>query len=311
MAASVLLQSVLITDLEYRGTSAWVPCKARDKSLGPEIESTKSLVWDDGNGHAIPLITNSIPQQPSATEVGDINFDNFKVDSANSTEDYTLFHSKGGGFGSYESRKTTMIRYKTVCVIVDEGTPFPTKSTEWSYAMIRTSFDADNTLIEGSPENSQSSTVSATLKFRFPGFTLAQLGTEAQQALIAILNTTNNWELILKKQGAGAGTSRNPTSLNIGAAVETAGNYTDFGIAYFPITLGATFSGVSSGTYSLSAKFKKNDAGDVLNSYLTIPGPFEITVQLTIGVATPTQPVIITGDGAVQISVNIQTGSGS
>lgn len=310
MATSVLLSTVLITDLEFLATSTWISCKARDKSLGPDEEGTLPLEWDDGNGHAIPLITYINPQQPGDTEVGNIDFDNFKIDSANNTEYYTLFHSKGGGLSTYESRKTTMIRYKTVCVIMDGGTAFPTKSSEWSYAMIRTSFDADNTLIEGSPETSLSSTVTATLKFRFPGFTSAQLGAEAQAQLISILNTKNNWELILTK-GAGTGTSRTPTTLIIGTAVESAGSYPDFGVAYIPITLGVTFSGVSSGTYSLSAQFKKNDAGDTQNSYLPVPDPFEITVQLTLGIATPTQPVIITGDGAVQISVNIQTGSGS
>jgi hypothetical protein len=310
--ASVLLSTVLITDLEYLAPNGqWTSCKARDKDADPEFENTVPLKWVDGDGNAIPLITKTTPQVPGATEVGDINFDNFKLNSINNPENYTLFHSYGGGLGNYGNRKTTMIKYKTVCVIVDGGTPFPTKSSDWSYAMIRTSFDVENTLISGSPETSLSSTVNATLNFRFPCFTLAQLGQNAHDSLTSILNNTNNWELILTKQGTGTIKKHNPTSLSLGTPVETSGSYTDFGVAYIPITLGVTFTGVSSGTYTLSAQFKKNDTGDTLNSYLPIPEPFEITVQLTLGTATPTQSVIITGDGEVQISVYIQTGVGS
>lgn len=309
MATSILLSTVLITDLEYLGTSGWAKCRAQKLPLDPEIETTTSLEWDDGNGHAIPLITNMTPQEPRPKEVGDINFNRFKIDSINDQEDYTLFHSYGvGGLGNYENRKTTMIRYKTVCVIVESGTSFPTKSSDWSYAMIRTSFDVENTLIDGFPENSYSSSFEAMLHFRFPGFTPSQLGTTAFNSLISILNDTTNWEIILTKQGSGTSTKHAPTSLAIDKATE-AGPYTGFGVAFIPITLRVTFTGVSSGTYTLSALFKKNDTGDV-ESYLPIPAEYTVTVQLAIGTAIPTEQVFITDDGAVQISVVIQTDSG-
>lgn len=308
--AALALSAVLITDLEYLAPNGqWTSCKARDKDADPEFENTVPLKWVDGDGNAIPLITKTTPQAPGATEFGDINFNNFKLNSINNQENYTLFHSYGGGLGNYENRKTTMIRYKTVCVIVDGGTSFPTKSNDWYYAMIRASFDVANTLIDGSPENSMSSTFEASLQFRFPGFTSAQLGDQAAyNSLISILNDTNNWELILKKQGTII-RNHHPTSLTLGNPTE-AGSYTDFGVAYIPITLRVTFTGVSSGTYTLSAQFKKNDTGDI-DSKLPIPEPFEITVQLALGTAIPNQQVIITGDGAVQISVAIQTGVGS
>jgi len=309
--ASISLSTVLITDLEFLGPNGiWNICKARDKEAGPDDEGTISIVWDGEEGRAIPLITNTTPQAPKPTEVGDINFDNFKLDNINNPINYTLFHSKGGGLGNYENRETTMIRYKTVCVIVDNGTPFPTKSSDWYYAMIRASFDTENTLISGSPDNSMSSTFSATLTFRFPGFTLAQLGDQtAYNSLKSILNDTTNWELILKKQGTTI-KKHNPTSLSLGTAEETSGSYSDFGVAFIPITLGVTFTGVSSGTYTLSAQFKKNDKGDA-DAYLPIPADFTVTVQLALGTAIPNQQVIITGDGAVQISVAIQTGGES
>lgn len=311
MATSVLLSTVLITDLEYLNTSGkWTKCRAQKLPLDPENQTTTSLEWDDGNGHAIPLITKMPPQEIAGrTEVGDINFNRFKIDSIMDQDDYTLFHSYGiGGLGNYENRKTTMIRYKTVCVIVESGTPFPTKSSDWSYAMIRTSFDDKNTLIGGYPENSNSSSFKATLHFRFPGFTSSQLGTTAFQSLISILNDKNNWEIILTKQGPDTSTKHAPSALRLGNPTE-AGSYTGFGMAFIPITLSVTFTGVSSGTYTLSAQFKKNDMGDA-ESNLPIPAEFTITVQLTIGTAIPTEQVYITNDGAVQISVAIQTDSG-
>jgi hypothetical protein len=307
--ASLSLSAVLITDLEYLASNEqWTSCKARDIDADPEFENTVPLKWVDGEGNAIPLITKTTPQAPGANEFGDINFNNFKLNSINNPENYTLFHSYGGGFGNYGNCKTTMIRYKTVCVIVDSGTSFPTKSSDWSYAMIRASFDTQNTLISGSPDNSQSSTFSAELNFRFPGFTSSQLGNDAYNSLTSILNETNNWELILKKQGTII-KNHHPTSLTLGNPT-VAGSYTDFGMAFIPITLGVTFTGVNSGTYTLSAQFKKNDTGDT-DSKLPVPEPFEITVQLALGIAMPTQQVIITNDGAVRISVDIQTGSGS
>lgn len=309
--AKVLLRKVLITDLEFLGpTGKWRTCKARDKEAPSDEEGTISIVWeDDENGYGIPIVDNTNPQEPNDTESRDINFDNFMLNSIYGNKSYTLFHPKEGGLNNYENRKTTMIRYKTVCVIVDSGTEFSTKSSDYYYAMIRTSFDVANTLISGSPGNSYSSSFEATLQFRFPGFTSSQLGTKAFNSLISILNDTNNWELILTKQGPGTITKHTPTSLTLGNPTE-AGSYTGFGMAFIPITLRVPFTGVSSGTYTLSAKFKKNDKGDV-DSKLPIPAEFTVTVQLTIGTAIPTQQVIITEDGAVQISVVIQTGSGS
>ena len=308
MATAVLLSTVLITDLEYLSTYGWTKCRASKLPLDPEMQTTTTLEWNDGNGHAIPLITKMTPQEPSAIEVGDINFNSFKLDSIMDQENYTLFHHFGGGLSNYENRKTTMIRYKTVCVIVDSGTSFPTKSSDWSYAMICTSFDVENTLIGGSPENSYSSSFEATLQFRFPGFTSSQLGTTAFNSLISILNDTHNWMIILTKQGPGTSTKYAPTALTLGHPTE-AGSYTGFGVAFIPITLRVTFTGVSSGTYTLSAQFMKNDEGDV-DSYLPIPAEFTVTVQLSIGTAIPTEQVFITNDGAVQISVVIQTSSG-
>lgn len=310
MAAEVLLRSVLITDLEYLGTSGtWISCRARDKEADTEFENTVPLKWvdGDGNGNGIPLVDNPNPQQPNPTEVEDINFDGFKLDNILGDTTYTLFHPKQGGLGTYANRKTTMIRYKTVCVIVDNDTPFSTKSSDYYYAMIRASFDDDNTLIEGSPENSLNSTFAATLKFRFPGFTSNQLGTDAYNSLRSILTEPNNWKLTLRSGGKEK--KYTPTSVNVGTPVETSSSYTDFGVAYFPITLGVTFTGVSSGDYTLSAQFEKNDEGDA-DAYLSIPAEFMVTVQLTLGTAIPTQQVIITDDGEVKISVAIQTGSG-
>jgi hypothetical protein len=310
MAADVLLRSVLITDIEYLAPNEqWRTCKARDKDALPDEEGTISIVWNDDDGYGIPIVDNTNPQPPNDTEKRDINFNNFMLNTIYGNKNYTLFHPKEGGLGAYESRKTTMIRYKTVCVIVDSGTEFSTKSIDYYYAMIKTSFDVANTLISGSPENSYTSSFEATLQFRFPGFTSSQLGTTAFNSLKSILNDTTNWEIILTKQGPGTSTKHAPTSLTLGNPTE-AGSFTGFGMAFIPITLRVPFTGVSSGTYTLSAQFKKNDEGDV-DSKLPIPAEFTVTVQLTLGTAIPTQQVIITNDGEVQISVAIQTGSGS
>lgn len=304
MAASVLLEKVLITDIEYLTPGGtWSTCRARDKDASPESEVTTPIVWDDGNGHAIPLVTYTTPQSPNNTEVGDINFDNFTLDGEVSNTSYTLFHTKGSGLGTYETANTKMIRYKTVCVINDGGSSFPTMSSDYYYAMVRASFDEDNTLIEGYPPTSDSSTFMATLNFKFPGFTSANIGNDAYQALQGILNVKANWRLTLKKPSQTIGTTLNPTTLSLGAPVGSVG---DFGVAYIPVTLGVNFTGQSSGEYTLSAQFKKNDTGDS-NSWLSIPEPFTVTVQLTLGTATPDQSVIVTGDGEVQITVTIET----
>lgn len=305
---SVLLKKVLLTDIEYRSSNAWVPCVAREIGLASDDEGVLPLTWDDDEtGNGIVLIFNSSAAEANDKETETVDFNDFEINALLGPR-YTLFHSNGvNQLGTYENRKTTMIRYKTVCVIVDGGTNFYTKTTTYSYAMIKSSFDVDNTLIEGSPTATvYGSMVATTLKFRFPGFTEAQVGTDASDALTAILNQKNNWLLLLTKEGRTV--TLTPTSLTIGTPV-ISGSYTDFGIGYIPMTLGATFTGISTGTYNLTARFKKNDEGDV-NSYLDIPEPFEITVQLTVGTATPTQPLIVTDDGNIQLTVAITTGMG-
>lgn len=305
---SVLLKKVLLTDIAYRNSNVWVPCVADKVDSQPE-DPVLTLTWDNEGqtDRGIVLIHHPSGAAANDEETNDVNFNEFQINDILS-EYYTLFHSKGGGLGNYESRKTTMIRYKTVCVIVDNDTEFYKKTTDYSYAMIKSSFDTNNTLISGSPTATvNGSKVDTTLKFRFPGFTQSQVGAEASRALLSILNQNNNWLLLLTKDGREVALT--PASIEIGIPAES-GTYTGFGIGYIPVTLGATFTGITSGTYELTAKFKKNDVGDA-NAYLDIPGHFSITVQLTVGTATPTQPVIVTDDGNIQLTVTISTSTGS
>ncbi|MDY0320065.1 MAG: hypothetical protein RBQ67_08760, partial [Candidatus Cloacimonadaceae bacterium] len=60
--AALALSAVLITDLEYLAPNGqWTSCKARDKDADPEFENTVPLIWVDGDGNAITLITKTTP----------------------------------------------------------------------------------------------------------------------------------------------------------------------------------------------------------------------------------------------------------
>jgi hypothetical protein len=301
------LKRILLTDMQYWNGTAWADLKARDLSLSPEIQTTIPLKWDEetSTGHGVLLSTysgNDIPVNLS----GDINFENFKIDNPLNSPNCTLFHSMGNGLGDAANRKTTLIKYKTVCIVEDSETEFPELSTDFSYFMIKSSF-ASNALVSGGPSGTQlGSSFSVNLKFNFPMFQ-SGAGTQAYQAIESMLSEKNNWVLGLLKNGASLPYYGAPTSVVLGVPSFGSG---DYGYGYIPVTISRMFSGLSSGEYTLTARFKKNDNGDT-TAWMDIPAAYEITVQLTIGVANPDNPMIITNDADVSLTVTISTGAGS
>lgn len=306
------LKRILLTDMQHWNGSAWVNLRARNLSLAHDDPGTIPLKWDEDPdlAHGVLLSTysgNDIPNKQS----GDINFENFKIDNPLGGPSYTLFHSLGSGLGDAASRKTTLIRYKTVCVVEDSGTEFPELSSDYSYFMIKSSF-ASNALVSGGPVGTQhSSSIDANLTFKFPIFQSAA-GSHAYGAIEAMLSNKGNWEMrLLKDGGGGKPYIGQPTSLSLGTpSFTSAFTYPgDYGYGYVPVTISRMFSGLTTGAYELTARFKKNDDGNT-TSWMDIPAEYDVTVQLTVGMATPDTLMIITNEADVSLTVTISTGTG-
>ena len=281
------LKRVLLSDVQWYdvSTGTWKDVQAVSPSTG---ETAVSL--GVGGSKAI-LYTNSTPINMPTELTQSINWADFEIYLAADTH-YSIF---GASLGRITvATKSPLLRYHIETTVYTTEDVVTTNST-WHYMMTKASFASNAFTGAGGTSAATDTTTTTSIKFWFPAITAGITNATAVAAQAALLQTISNWKIYVLRPD-GSTKEYTPSSITLGSP--DTGTATDYGSAKISVSLSASISYPTDGSYVITVAFTSNDQDPAF----AIAGSQAITANVTMYTGS-TQQYIVSSDSDVSVTI--------